>query len=223
MQTFRKAKYFSYAFLHVWPYRYADRAVFVLRNVGFVSVESRHINPKHAFFTSLILSIRQSECLTDCVRGYQRVLSWVTLPHEPITCCLGHGIGESAWRPVGQCCALMNLGPTSVCGQHSPPAKRLSSLGWTTKFVEVLETSELVSCFIRELKELDKEKAERCCENVDRSCGVSFAVPCQLKCQNVEQSKQTSSPCSAFTRWQCRLWVIASRRWEMFLFFSEGR
>jgi hypothetical protein len=35
--------------------------------------------------------------------------------------------------------------------------------------------------------------------------------------------KHKFSPCSAFTQWQCRLRIIASRRWEMFLFSSEGR
>jgi hypothetical protein len=68
------------------------------------------------------------------------------------------------------------------------------------KFAELFETSELVPCFIHELKELDKGKAERRCENVDGSCGMSFPVPLQMKCQDVEQSKHKSSSCSAFTR-----------------------
>jgi len=54
--------------------------------------------------------------------------------------------------------------------------------------------SELVPCFIHELKELGKGKAERCCENVTRSCGMSQAVPLQPEHQEVEQSIYTSSP-----------------------------
>ena len=54
-------------------------------------------------------------------------------------------------------------------------------------------------CFNHELKELDKGKAERCCENVDGSCGMSLEVPLQPERQDVEESKHTSSPCSAFT------------------------
>jgi hypothetical protein len=46
--------------------------------------------------------------------------------------------------------------------------------------VEVLETSELVPCFIRELKKLDKEKAERRCGQIlwNVFCGsLSDEVP----------------------------------------------
>jgi len=75
---------------------------------------------------------------------------------------------------------------TDVCVQHRPPAKRLSSVGWTTKCAKVKETSELVPWVTHELKELEKERAE--CGQTFR---MSMAIPLQPEHQDVVQSKHT--------------------------------